>query len=406
MPTSAVRPVHSEALRRIVFVRNTPLAADVEATLRDDSMVFEYVERLEEVDRAAAIDAVVFASSNDADTVISAAQRLRQANPQCLRIHVHRDDCALPARIYDTVHQVMPRSRALNSLAATLARCFELRDTLARAHQDETMSGLESLPSLPHVYHEFVRASQSESVDFAELADIVESDLALAARILGLANSASFGLPSSVTTITQAVSVIGIEMLSALVTATSLFGVLADGSAARRMEGLWMHASDVSRLAVRMAAVEARLSREQRAEISLAGLLHDIGQLVIMTRMPECHAEIEDGVRASGEPAWVVEKRILGTSHADIGACLLAYWGLDTRIIEAVAMHHDLERAAKHADPSVWAICAANTMLLDAGHMTASYRIEQAEDQSQLETHFGADRVSRWRFELAAYMES
>ena len=406
MRSMAVGSTGTSTLRRIVILRLAASGDDAALALADDSMAVETVERLEDVSGIGDVDAIVFGPDIDIESVCNAAQRIRQANPMCLRIHVHTTPELLTPRLYDTVHQSVPYEQAVAAMVPTLERCFRLRDSLARANVDDALSGLESLPSLPHVYHEFVRASQCESVDFGELADIVEHDLALTARILGLANSAHFGLRTSVTSIKQAISVIGIEMLSSLVTATSLFGALTEGGSARRLERLWMHASKLSQLALSLAMSEARLTRADRAEVALAGLLHDIGQLVIMTRMPALHAVIDQTSVHDGEEVCEVERRELGATHAEIGACLLAYWGISERTVTAVTLHHDIQAAARHDDPVVWSVFAANAILAQTDGMTASYRAGQVTAEDELESHFGPDRVGKWRFALTNFTEA
>ncbi|MEL7538535.1 MAG: HDOD domain-containing protein [Pseudomonadota bacterium] len=403
MQPVAIAEAHPKTERRIVVVGADDFANDLRTLLDRHAIDIEQVDRLDAVDSVASVDAALFGMLEDIDAVVNASQRLRQANPQCLRVFIHPDDTVVCARVFDYVHQVMPESRARTALIPTLQRCFRLREVLLRANSEMALSGLESLPSLPHVYHEFVRASQCESVEFAELADIVEHDIALSARILGLANSAHFGLNSTVTSIQHAISVLGLEMLSALVTATSLFGALTDGRSARRLETLWMHASNVSQLAIAIASCERSISRADRAEVAQAGLLHDIGQLAILTRIPDAHRIIDKASVHDGIEVCELERRELGATHSEIGACLLAYWGVSERTVEATALHHNIAAASRHEDPVVSAVFAANALLAQEDGGTASYSLNRTPDDDELDSYFGQQRVGKWRFELARY---
>ncbi|MEM8981650.1 MAG: HDOD domain-containing protein [Pseudomonadota bacterium] len=382
------------------------LLADAAAHARFllDALSFdvEWAPRIEVVSNIASADAVVFAPTHVDATCASAAQRLRQANPRCLRILVYPDPLSLSARACDFMHQVLSRQRASDELDDRLQRCFRLNDVLAKLGGTSGLTGLESLPSLPSVYHEFVRVTASDVVDFAEIGNIVRHDLAMTARIVGLANSAAFAVGTPITTIERAVGQLGLQMVSALVTATCLFATLTDAHEARQLEAVWVHSSRVAKLATAFAKAEGFDAEADRAELLQAGLLHDIGEVVVMTQLPDVYRALQRDRPDSLGEQLDRERHEFGATHADIGACLLAYWGISARTIDAVAWHNEPELAAAGADPVATLVLAANVFL--AAHAADPLSWQASSVVDDLERLFGLDRTALWRQTFSAFL--
>lgn len=178
--------------------------------------------------------------------------------------------------------------------------------------------------------------------DYEEVITIVSRDALLTGKLLALCNSASYGLARPVASIEQAVHYVGYCEVHRLVLAVSFGSQIGTELPGYSMEAgaLWQHSVATAILTPRIA----RLSRNFDADTSVAytaGLLHDIGKLVIDQTLNEATRDrIRHCVKVDGLPTLEAEKSVLGSDHAEIGACLLRRWRLPSSIVEAVASHH------------------------------------------------------------------
>jgi HD-like signal output (HDOD) protein len=181
---------------------------------------------------------------------------------------------------------------------------------------------VDGLPSLPRIYGDLTAALESPNCGSAEIAAVVCRDPALAAKILQLVNSSFFGLPRDVTSLPEAVAYLGVTTVRSLVLSTEAMSLFRP---AARAAGL-----DVDGLAVRAVATAAAAARlaapGNRTDAFTAGLLSDVGLLLLAAKAPELLR------RDEGE---------LGFRHGGLGAYLLGLWGLAPAIVEAVAFHHE-----------------------------------------------------------------
>jgi len=192
--------------------------------------------------------------------------------------------------------------------------------------------------SPPILYYQLREKLDDPNSSFEDLAGIVKTDPALSARLLKIVNSAFYGFSEKVDTLTHALNVIGTDQLTDLVLAaivTSKFqGIPRD---LINMETFWMHSIGCGiasrKIAERMPAVESE-------KMYLAGMLHDIGSLIIYKEFPEEAKKILTRCKENGENLFKVEKEVLGYDHAEVGALLLAEWKLPRRLVEVVKYHH------------------------------------------------------------------
>ena len=192
--------------------------------------------------------------------------------------------------------------------------------------------------SLPTIYFRLNELVNDVHVSNKDVGALISEDAGLSVRLLRMVNSAFFGLPSSVDTITRAVTVIGTRQLNDLVLMTSVVDMF-DGipNEVANMELFWQHsiATGVS------ARVLANYHREPNVErFFVAGLLHDIGRLVIFQKLPEETTEILTLINEIEIPLYVAEKQVLGFDHTDVGRAMLDQWGLPEHLVTAVGGHH------------------------------------------------------------------
>ncbi len=209
---------------------------------------------------------------------------------------------------------------------------------------DELIKGNEQLASLPEIYYQLNEAIHDPDCTFDDIGEIISIDTSLTLRILKIVNSAFYGFSSQVETVSHALTIIGTDQLTQLVLASSVMsrfkGIPED---LINMEKFWQHS-----LACGLASrALATLSGEYNVErFFVAGLLHDVGRLVMCVKAPEQTREIMQRVRENGQVLYEEEKRILGFDHAELGGRLLKSWFLPERLEEAVANHHEPHNAA------------------------------------------------------------
>jgi putative nucleotidyltransferase with HDIG domain len=181
---------------------------------------------------------------------------------------------------------------------------------------------------------------RSPEPSIQKVGQIIERDPSMTAKILQLSNSAFFGLRRSISKPADAVAYLGLDRIQILFLAMHAFSQFTPPvTSAFSIERLWEHS-------ISTAALAKSIVREEEASTGIAedaftaGLLHDIGKLMLACRLTERHTEAMTLARMKAIPLWVAEQQVLSVSHAEIGAYLLGLWGLPDTIVEAAAYHH------------------------------------------------------------------
>ena len=201
------------------------------------------------------------------------------------------------------------------------------------------LMAVDKLPSAPEIAQRMLVAINRDDVDARQLAALIARDQALAARLLRLANSAFFAVRAKVTSIQQAVTLLGFTRLRDLVLGLSVWGALdARSPAGRRYRSyLWTHSATVA-AACKMLA--ERTGGDGPAAFT-AGLLHDIGKLVLGIRLGDSYWAMLDEAVDRGDTSATVEMEAFHCHHATVGGWLLQLWQLPPSLVDAVACHHD-----------------------------------------------------------------
>ncbi len=196
------------------------------------------------------------------------------------------------------------------------------------------------LPSLPEVYIRVTELLETDSSTGIKIGEAVQSDPALTARILKLINSAYYGLQNPVTSIPQAVTLLGRQQLRQVLVGSVLAGVFKDFDITEfPLRDFWQHS-------IKTAIIGRQLAMQNACVIDheaffTAGLLHDIGWLVIAKVNPGSYIQITELARTENKDVIQVETEKLGVSHIDVGVALLDKWGIPGLITQCVKRHHD-----------------------------------------------------------------
>jgi diguanylate cyclase (GGDEF)-like protein len=219
------------------------------------------------------------------------------------------------------------------------------------------LKACRTLPSIPAVVIEVLDICEREDVGTSEIASVLARDPALAAKVLKVANSAFYGLRSQVTTLERAVSIMGINATLSLSLSFSLVGSLRKSTA--RFDHIYFWRRSIIAAAT-AKAIGSRFRRGTRDEYFLAGLMQDIGILILNETSPENYGRVFSSSGGSHERLLAVERQAFGADHVDVGCWQLDRWGLPEDLIKAVAASHDPEiaLAAEKTDHSR-AVCVA-----------------------------------------------
>ncbi len=230
--------------------------------------------------------------------------------------------------------------------------------------KQEVLKRVKQVPPLPDVVVKLRRACQDPDASYAEIARIIEKEPALTANLLHLANSAYFGCAGSIGTVQLAMTRLGLKRVYQLALTVCL-GPLA-GSEVRGYDltplQMWEHAMAV---AVTAELLAGELGLPEQDEAYTAGLLHDIGKVVLGNFVDVDITAIRRLVDG-GTPFDRAEREVLGTSHPDVGSALLRRWQIPEAIVEAVRWHHAPARCGG-GKPLVDLVHLADILALNAG---------------------------------------
>lgn len=212
------------------------------------------------------------------------------------------------------------------------------RPSLTESDLQRIVGETAALVSLPVVCVKINEIIQRSNYTAAEIGALISQDANLAARLLRVANSAFYGFPSKIATISRAVTIVGSRELRDLVLATSAieaFNRIPIETA--NMNSFWMHSLDCAIIA-RLIATRSHMVHSESLFVS--GLLHDVGHLVMYMKIPEWARDAMLLAARKGIDIEAAERDIIGFDHARLGGELLKAWGLPDTLLEPVRYHH------------------------------------------------------------------
>jgi putative nucleotidyltransferase with HDIG domain len=211
----------------------------------------------------------------------------------------------------------------------------------------ELVGGVGDLVSLPDVFIRINQLVEDPDSSHADIAKVISQDPSFTVRLLRIANSPYYGFSSSIETVARAVTLIGTNQIRNLALSTTV-GRAFEGlpNELVSMDNFWHHSLYCALIARMLAKSMGKCDPEA---VFTAGLLHDIGELVIFNRLPEQAKESLLLVLDSGDtvPMHVAEQRIIGFDHTQVGGELARQWHLPSLLEECIAFHHDVARAER-----------------------------------------------------------
>lgn len=260
------------------------------------------------------------------------------------------------------VHQYFHKPFSPLALRATLERIRGLNARIQSQEMQTLAARLVCPPSVPALYIEILQALQSPDASVQQITGLLSQDPAMTAKTLQLVNSAFFGFSRSTSKLAEAVQWLGVGVIRSLALAVPLFSAF-DRKKCRgfAIERLWDHSLQTAVLA-RKIVLQHKQSENEAEQAFTAGLLHDIGKLILADNLPGEYANIIERARLEGRAWHEIENEVLHATHAHVGGYLLGLWSLPVGLVEAVAYHHSPRQAEDNAFGSLTAVHVANAL--------------------------------------------
>jgi HD-like signal output (HDOD) protein len=296
-------------------------------------------------------------------------------------------------------HQSLSKPCDADILKHTLNKLFALRNVLEDESIKRIVSQTETLPSLPAVYTEIISELQSTDPSVQKVGDIIANDLAMAAKILQVVNSAFFGLIRKISNPKEAVMLLGTETIKALVLSVKIF------SEFNQKKFAWFNFDDLFNHSMSVSMFAQTITKEEHLDQNLvnhslmAGMFHDLGKLILVTNFQAPYQKLLTEARQTGQNLWDLENDLFGTSHAEIGAYLMGLWGLEYPVIEAIAYHHCPGKSLSNSTGLLTAVHFGDAFdrLRNDGNDQDSGNGWRQLDRGYLDNLGVADRINNWQ---------
>ena len=307
-------------------------------------------------------------------------QIVQEKYPQVIRVVLsgHSDENLIIESV-KTAHQFLAKPCTAEALIDTILKMLLMRDNIQDDALIKIINGVEELPSAPEMIIKLDGELNSKNISLKNISHIISEDVSLSAKMLQMVNSAYFGLPSKIADLDNAVSILGVNTIKSLI----LFLKLNNGNypipATFSLDELWHHSLSVAKASQLIFEYEMGPSPLGR-EVYAAGLLHDMGKLVLL-KYP---GYIENFLLPGSKEIADKEYEKLSISHAEVGAYLLGLWNLPNHISDAVAMHHKPEAISTFGLPA--AVCFANLLINDIN-----------EQKIAAKAGVFSDKIEKWK---------
>jgi HD-like signal output (HDOD) protein len=304
-------------------------------------------------------------------------------------------------KVVTIAHQFLPKPCEPDDLIAAIERTLRLRGELGQEWLRADLSGVETLPSPPTAMQGMLRVLDSPDSGVRDVAEVLQRDIAVAAKVLQLVNSSFFAPRSRITSLELAVARLGIRTIRALILTEQVVRTFRapDGVLGHWLTSVNAHGLQTAMLARRLAA------REARDDAFCAGLLHECGQMVFATCRPGvflAHLSLRE---RDNRPLVEIERETFGVHHAQAGANLLTLWGFPADIVEAVARHAEPVDAVPPAGrlSAADAVRVAHRLIETDGIRLCTAPGAPGLSEDWLEEAGVLDEVHTWRAEESSH---
>jgi HD-like signal output (HDOD) protein len=266
---------------------------------------------------------------------------VQRRHPETIRVILSgHADPALIARCLGSAHQFLAKPCDPQALRCIINRAGALREGRVDESIRHAIAQLQSLPAMPGLYSSMVESLRSPDSGVEEVARLISRDIGMTGNILRLVNSAFFGMPQRISSVSGAVSYLGLDTIKNLVLSLEVFAQFEKRHLGHlAVAQLWEHSLQTAGYA-RALVKKAGHPRSMGDDAFAAGILHDAGKLILATHAPAMYDRVLAESRQQRIPSWQCEASIFGTDHAEVAGYLFGLWGLPSSIVDAITYHH------------------------------------------------------------------
>ncbi|MBA4406705.1 hypothetical protein C0389_05470 [bacterium] len=378
-------------ITKILFVASSPETVGYLSGLQESQK-----ESLEFFFENNCVDALKSISENNISIVITDFRipkfnyqdffNLLQMNyPRIFRLSLassHEKDNVL--RLSKSIHRYVKLPLSKCELLKTINDLIKLLSTEIDAELVEKINGLGPIPILPEIYLRLEKEISRSTFSMNRIAEIIQSDPLMVARLLHIAHSSFYSIPTGISNLLQALTFLGVDVIKTLVLYVKIFSLKnVSPETQSLLKEIKAHSINVAKLS--KAIMQKETDDKKMIELAyISGLLHDIGKIILLQlNDKEQHQSYLTNIR-SGE-SYRIEMDLFGVSHVKIGAYILRLWGLNDTIIEAVASHHDKS------------LLDGNTLALkEIVYIANVFSHEIDERASSISESYGTQRFDQW----------
>jgi putative nucleotidyltransferase with HDIG domain len=207
-----------------------------------------------------------------------------------------------------------------------------MADSIEVQQMRAKVEGINAIPTVPSSLRQISVMLEKPRLTLDELARFVSNDPALTTKVLRMVNSAAYGFPGRISSVSHAIMLLGLNVIRGLLLGISVFELMQ-----KNMGGLWEH-SCACAVAARCIAQQKKMKEPE--EVSVCGLLHDIGKAIVMLQFPVEFEKALNEARDKEQLIYDAEKTFLPASHAEVGYWLAQKWRFPPNLVEAIGLHH------------------------------------------------------------------
>jgi len=312
----------------------------------------------------------------------------------------------------ESTHQYLSKPCDPETLKTRILRATSLQDSIGIDSLQNLVSQMGELPTLPTIHNELLKLLRIPDVSGEALSDAIKKDIGITAKILKFANSGYVGLKRKISSVSDAVSYLGMEYIRSIILTIGAFGRLKEF----KVEGLcledfWNRSLQIAE-AAKAIAISQTSSKSQAEEAYVSGLLHASGKLILYSSFPDKVKEVEELVKSGEVNLLEAETQVFGAHHSQVGAYLLGLWGLATSIVESVHWYSNPSQSVPVDFQPLTAVHVASALLTSEDEGIVKTKSSASDiffptieiDEDYLDKISLLSRLEDWRFLVSGYL--
>lgn len=298
----------------------------------------------------------------------------------------------------EVAHQYLSKPCSAEILREVISQVFKIQACVSNPKIVAGVGDANQLPSLPKIYQELNAAIANENTTSRDIAEIFARDMVLSAKLLQLVNSPYFGLNRIVSSLTDAINLIGVKKLNNLVLSVHVkHAFTTDNPRLERcMEYLWQDAGRVAELA-RLIALSENQQEDRPDQAYLGGLLHNLGLLIFLSRGGDKLGNLLEQLSQTDAALPELETRVFGFTRSEAAAYVLSLWKIPPRIIEAILLQNNPNDSDYDGVNALTAVHVAACLLKPTKPQGYGRLFDMKIDQHYLQRIGKLDRLPDWQ---------